>query len=68
MSHGEEVDWSKVSLSLALGLAKMKGFFGEAKKYSQKLVKLILPEPTPSIDAPSSCTPPVTDPAPTEVT
>jgi hypothetical protein len=68
MSHGEEVDWSKVSSSLALGPAEMKGFFGEAKKYSQKLVKLILPELTPSIDAPFSCAPLVKDPAPTEVT
>jgi hypothetical protein len=67
MSHGEEVDWSKVSSSHALGPAEMKGFFVEAKKYSQKLVELILPEPTPSIAAPSSSAPPMMNPAPTEV-
>jgi hypothetical protein len=34
LSHGEEVDWSKVSLSHDLGPSDMKGFFAEAKKYS----------------------------------
>jgi hypothetical protein len=67
MSHDEEVDWSKVSSSHALGPAEMKGFFVEANKYSQKLVELILPEPTPSIAAPSSSAPPMMNPAPTEV-
>jgi hypothetical protein len=53
MSHVEEINWMKVSLSLALGLVEMKSFFAEAKKYSAKLIELILPKPTPSTVAPS---------------
>jgi hypothetical protein len=45
----------------------MKKFFSEAKKYSQKLVELILPVPMPSTAAPSSSAPPATDPASSEV-
>jgi hypothetical protein len=30
LSHGEEVDWSKVSSSHALGPAEMKEYFAEA--------------------------------------
>jgi hypothetical protein len=33
MSHGENIDWAKVSLSHAQGATAMKGFFAEAKKY-----------------------------------
>jgi hypothetical protein len=67
MLHGEEIDWVKVSSSLALGLAKMNKFFVEAKKYSQNLVELILPEPAPLTAAPSLSVPPTTETAPTEV-
>jgi hypothetical protein len=67
LSHGEKVDWSKVSSSHACGPSEMKKFFAEAKKYSQRLVKLILPTPMPSTAAPSSSAPPETEPAPTEV-
>jgi hypothetical protein len=67
LSHGEEVDWAKVSSSHARGPSEMRGFFAEAKKYSQNLVELILPVPTHSTAAPSSSAPPGTDPAPTEV-
>jgi hypothetical protein len=35
MSHGEEVDWSKVSSSDVLGPTEIKVYFAEAKKYSQ---------------------------------
>jgi hypothetical protein len=67
MSHGEDVDWAKVSSSHARGPEEMKEFFTEAKKYSQNLVSQILLAPTYSTAAPSLSVPPVTYPAPTEV-
>jgi hypothetical protein len=35
MSHGKEVNWSKVSSSHILGLTEIKEYFADAKKYSQ---------------------------------
>jgi hypothetical protein len=67
LSHGEQVDWLKVSSSQACDPSKMKKFFADAKKYSQKLVELILPVPMPSSAAPSSGVPPVPDSTPSEV-
>jgi hypothetical protein len=67
MSHGEEVNWAKVSSSLAYGPAKMKGFFAKAKKYSQNLISLILPVLTPSNATPSLSAPPLMDPTSPEV-
>jgi hypothetical protein len=46
-SHGESVDWEKVSSSYARCPAEMKEFFAEAKKYAHKLVSLILHAPAP---------------------
>jgi hypothetical protein len=48
MSHGEDIDWVKVSSSHARGPMEMKEFFIEAKKYSQNLFSLIMPMLTPS--------------------
>jgi hypothetical protein len=56
-SHGENVDWEKVSSDYARRPEEMKEFFVEAKKYAPKLVSLILPTPTPSASAPSSSAP-----------
>jgi hypothetical protein len=66
-SHGENVDWEKVSSAYARRPEEMKNFFAEAKKYTPKLVSLILPAPTPLASAPSSSAPTPTDPSPTEV-
>jgi hypothetical protein len=65
-SHGENVDWEKVSSAYARRPEEMKEFFAGAKKYAPKLVSLILPAPTPSASAPSSSAPVPTDPSPTE--
>jgi hypothetical protein len=66
-SHGESVDWEKLSFSYARRPRNMKEFFAEAKKYTPKLVSLILPAPVPSAFAPSSSAPAHTDPSPSEV-
>jgi hypothetical protein len=67
MSHGENVDWEKVSSPHALGPLEMKEFFSEAKKYSPNLVSLILHVPSSSTAAPSSSAPPAPDSTPSEV-
>jgi hypothetical protein len=67
MSHGENFDWEKVSLSHARGPLEMKEFFKEAKKYSPNLVSLILHVPSSSTAAPSSSSPPAPDSTPSEV-
>jgi hypothetical protein len=67
MSHGENVDWEKVSSSHARGPLEMKEFFTEAKKHSPNLVSLILHALLFSTDAPSSSAPPAPDFASLEV-
>jgi hypothetical protein len=67
LTHGEDVDWEKVSSSHARHMEEMKEFFSEAKKYAPNHVSLILPMATPSIVAPSSSAPTPTDPSPTKV-
>jgi hypothetical protein len=71
MSHGEVVDWTKVRSSLAQDESSkpvgMKGFFAEAKKYSQNLVFVILLVPTLSNTAPSSSATPVVNTTTSEV-
>jgi hypothetical protein len=67
MSHGENVDWEKVSSSHARGPLEMKGCFAEANKYSPNLVSLILHVPASSTAAPSSSAPPALDSTPSEV-
>jgi hypothetical protein len=67
LSHGEVVDWEKVSLSHARRPEEMKEFFSKAKKYAPNLVSLILPVPTPLIVAPSLSAPTPMDPSPAGV-
>jgi hypothetical protein len=43
LSHGEQVDYAKVSSSQDCNPSEMKKFFIEAKKYSQRIVEFILP-------------------------
>jgi hypothetical protein len=66
-SHGESLDWEKVSSSYARCPAEMKEFFPEAKKYTPKLISFILPAPARSTSAPSLSAPAPMDPSPTEV-
>jgi hypothetical protein len=71
MSHGENIDWVKVSSSLSQDegskAVEMKDFFTESKKYAQNLVSLILPLPTPLSATPSSSAPPMAETTPSEV-
>jgi hypothetical protein len=59
MSHGENVDWDKVSSSMAKDdnrkVLSIKAFLEEAKKYYSKMTALILLDDVPSTSvAPSS--------------
>jgi hypothetical protein len=67
LSHGEQVDWAKVSSSQACDPSEMKKFFAETKKYSQKTVEFILSASTPSSAAPSSNAPPAPKSTPSSV-
>jgi hypothetical protein len=42
-SHGEEVDWEKVSSSRGRPLFELLGFFEKAKKYAPGIVSIITP-------------------------
>jgi hypothetical protein len=42
-SHGEEVDWEKVSSSRARPLSELLGFFEKAKKYVPGIASIITP-------------------------
>jgi hypothetical protein len=42
-SHGEEVNWEKVSSSRAHPLSELLGFFEKAKKYAPGIVSIITP-------------------------
>jgi hypothetical protein len=66
-SHGENVDWEKVSSAYARRPEEMKEFFVEAKKYAPNLVSSILPAPTPLAPVPSLSAPTPMDPSPTKV-
>jgi hypothetical protein len=61
LSHGEQVDWSKLSSSQACNPSKMKKFFAEMKEYSQNLVELILSVMILFSVAPSSSASPAPD-------
>jgi hypothetical protein len=65
LSHGEQVDCAKVSSSQDCNPSEMKKFFIEAKKYSERIVEFILPEPSSA--APTSDAPPPPKSAPSEV-
>jgi hypothetical protein len=43
LSHGEEVNWEKVSSSRARPLLELLGFFEKAKKYAPGIVSIITP-------------------------
>jgi hypothetical protein len=64
-SHGEEVDWEKVSSSRGRPLSELLGFFEKAKKYALVIVSIITPlvasstsTPIPSTPATSGSMPP----------
>jgi hypothetical protein len=57
-SHGEGVDWEKISSSRARPLSEMLGFFKKAKEYAPSIVALITPSAASLTPAPSSLTPP----------
>jgi hypothetical protein len=42
-SHGEEVNWEKVSSSPGRPCSKLKPFFKKAKKYAPSIVSMISP-------------------------
>jgi hypothetical protein len=56
-SHGEEVDWEKVSSSRARPLSELLGFFEKAKKYAPGIVSIITPSAASSNSTPTSLTP-----------
>jgi hypothetical protein len=64
-SHGEEVDWEKVSSSRGRPLSELRGFFEKAKKYVSGIMSIITPSaasltstPIPSTPASSGSMPP----------
>jgi hypothetical protein len=63
-SHGEEVDWEKVSSSRARPLSELLGFFEKAKKYVPGIVSIIIPSAASLTSAPISSTPAASAPMP----
>jgi hypothetical protein len=55
-SHGEEVNWEKVSSSRARPLSELLGFFERAKKYAPGIVSIITPSAASSTSTPTSST------------
>jgi hypothetical protein len=53
-SHGEEVNWEKVSSSRARPLSELLGFFEKAKKYVSGIVSIITPSVASSTSTPTS--------------
>jgi hypothetical protein len=56
-SHGEEVDWEKVSSSHGRPLSELLGFFEKAKKYAPGIVSIITPSAASLTSTPASSTP-----------
>jgi hypothetical protein len=56
-SHGEEVDWEKVSSSRGRPLSELRGFFEKAKKYALGIVSIITPSTASSTSTPIPLTP-----------
>jgi hypothetical protein len=56
-SHGEEVDWEKVSSSRGRPLSELRGFFEKAKKYAPGIVSIITPSAASSTSTPIPSTP-----------
>jgi hypothetical protein len=57
LSHGEEVNWEKVSSSRARPLSDLLGFFEKAKKYAPDIVSIITPSAASATSTPTSSTP-----------
>jgi hypothetical protein len=55
-SHGEEVDWEKVSSSRGRPLSELLGFFEKAKKYAPGIMSIISPSAASSTSTPVSST------------
>jgi hypothetical protein len=56
-SHGEEVDWERVSSSRGRPLSELLGFFEKAKKYAPGIMLIITPSAASSTSTPASSTP-----------
>jgi hypothetical protein len=56
-SHGEEVDWEKVSTSRGRPLSELLGFFEKAKKYAPGIMSIITPSAASLTSTPASSTP-----------
>jgi hypothetical protein len=56
-SHGEEVDWEKVSSSCGRPFSELLGFFEKAKKYAPGIMSIITPSVASSNSTPASWTP-----------
>jgi hypothetical protein len=56
-SHGEEVNWEKVSSSCAHPFSELLGFFEKAKKYAPGIVSIITPSAASLTSMPTSSTP-----------
>jgi hypothetical protein len=56
-SHGEEVNWEKVSSSCARPLSELLGFFEKAKKYAPGIMSIITPSAASLTSTPTSSTP-----------
>jgi hypothetical protein len=54
-SHGEEVNWEKVSSSHGRPLSELLGFFEKAKMYAPGIVSIITPSAASSTSTPDSC-------------
>jgi hypothetical protein len=56
-SHGEAVNWEKVSSSHGRPLSELRGFFEKAKKYTPRIVSIITPSAASSTSTPIPSTP-----------
>jgi hypothetical protein len=56
-SHGEEVDWEKISSSRGRPLLELKGFFEKVKKYAPGIMSIITPSTASSSSTLASSTP-----------
>jgi hypothetical protein len=56
-SHGEKVDWEKVSSSRGRPLSELLGFFEKAKKYAPGIVSIITALAASLTSTPTSLTP-----------
>jgi hypothetical protein len=57
LSHGEEVNWEKVSSSRARPLSELLGFFEKAKKYAPGIISIITPSAASVTSTPIPSTP-----------